>query len=69
MNSGTKEVTEKPLNNKEIEAVRNAIGGMSEQEMILVAETLPIGILINRIQSDFSVIKNKLDRIEAIINE
>ena len=69
MNSVTKEVTEKPLNNKEIESVRNAICGMSEQEMILVAETLPIGILINRLHSDFSVIKNKLDRIEAIINE
>lgn len=59
----------KPLNEKEIEAVRNTIGGMSEQEMKLAAETLPIGFLFDRIQNEVVVSRQKLDRIATIINE
>lgn len=59
----------RPLNEKEIEAVRNTISGMSEQEMKLAAKTLPIGLLFDRIQNEVIVSRQKLDRIAAIINE
>lgn len=61
--------TVKPLNDKEIEAVKSAIGGMSEQEMKLAAEILPIEILFDRIQREVVVGREKLNKIAAIINE
>ena len=59
----------KPLTEKEIELVRSTIGGMTEQEQKLAAETLPIGLLFERIQNEVVVTRQKLDRITAIINE
>ena len=57
------------LNETEVEAVRNTISGMSEQEQKLAAETLPIGILFERIQNEVIASRQKLDKIAAIINE
>ena len=57
------------LNTAEVEAVKSAINGMSEQEMRLAAETLPIGILFDRIKNEVIVNRQKLDAIAAIINE
>lgn len=59
----------KTLNETEIEAVYNTIIGMSEQEQKLVAETLPIGLLFERIQNEVIVCRQKLDKIAAIIND
>lgn len=57
------------LNTAEVEAVKSAINGMTEQEMRLAAETLPIGILFDRIKNEVIVSRQKLDKIAAIINE
>ena len=57
-----------PLSDKEIESIKNTIKGMSEQEMRIVAEELPIEVLFDRIKSDFFVMKQNLNRIADIVN-
>ena len=65
----TVDEVERPMNEREIEAVRNTISGMSDQEKKLAAATLPIGLLFERIQNEVVASREKLDKIAAILNE
>ena len=62
------EEQEKQLNDKEIEAVKNAISSMSKQEKIIAAEALPVDILLERIKREYFVMKQNLRKISDIIN-
>ena len=67
--NAAEKTVERPMNEKEIETVRNTISGMTEQEQILAAATLPIGLLFDRIKNEVVASREKLDKIAAILNE
>lgn len=68
MSNDNKKLEPLPLSCKEVEAIKNTIKGMSEQEKRIVAEELPIDVLFDRIKSDFFVMKQNLNRIADIVN-